>query len=31
MSSPTMGMWTCRHNVDGRDQCGTCYGEDEGD
>lgn len=26
MSSPTQGMWTCRHNVDGRDFCEACYG-----
>lgn len=26
MSSPSMGAWTCRHNVDGRDHCGQCHG-----
>jgi hypothetical protein len=25
MSSPTSGMWTCSHNVDGRDFCPDCY------
>lgn len=25
MSSPTQGMWTCRHGVDGRNHCGECY------
>lgn len=25
MSSPTMGMWECRHGVDGRDWCPDCY------
>lgn len=32
MSSPTMGMWECRHGVDGRDHCGECtgYGYDAG-
>ncbi len=24
MSSPTQGMWTCRHGVDGRDFCPDC-------
>lgn len=26
MSSPTQGMWVCRHNVDGRDFCPECTG-----
>jgi hypothetical protein len=26
VSSPTMGAWECRHGVDGRDDCGECYG-----
>ena len=25
MSSPTQGMWVCRHGVDGRDYCPECY------
>lgn len=24
MSSPTQGMWTCQHGVDGRDWCPDC-------
>lgn len=24
MSSPTQGMWTCIHGVDGRDWCDEC-------
>lgn len=25
MSSPTQGMWTCVHGVDGRDWCEECH------
>ena len=25
MGSPTQGMWTCRHGVDGRDYCEACH------
>jgi hypothetical protein len=25
----TMGMWECRHDVDGRDWCDECHGSDE--
>lgn len=29
MSSPTQGMWTCRHGVDGRDHCPECFSAPE--
>ena len=30
MTSPTAGMWECRHGVDGRDHCTDCYGPADG-